>query len=310
MSKALLQDITLTNAKGESVQGETLGQGGKVLALYFAADWCPDCRAFQPTLNNFYTAASDDLDVVFVGSDASAKDQLAHFRTSRAPGGWCPLRVTRVRSSSASLACAPAPSRSVANHPLLSGTSSTETTQRPVSLTGKMVDALLLNTTLVNTKGETIDGGDVESVSNLQLYVLHVLLGLNRRTGAQTAAPSSRSSTTSMLKRTPRRSSLISSSELDMSEEDQQTHFSTKHGDWWMVPRDAEIRNELRRKYGIRNGKDDAEVGVTHRTSGIPALVIVRPDGEVLDFEGVQQIESNGIKALANWQAKAQSKEQ
>ncbi|KAI9996551.1 hypothetical protein PInf_014283 [Phytophthora infestans] len=77
-----------------------------------------------------------------------------------------------------------------------------------------------------------------------------------------------------------------------------------------MVPRDAEIRNELRRKYGVRNGKDDAEVGVTHRNSGIPALVIIRPNGEVLDFQGVQQVENDGIKALANWQAKAWSTEQ
>lgn len=37
----------------------------------------------------------------------------------------------------------------------------------------------------------------------------------------------------------------------DMSEEDQHTHFSTKHGDWWMVPREAHVRNELRRKVSI-----------------------------------------------------------
>jgi nucleoredoxin len=116
----------------------------------------------------------------------------------------------------------------------------------------------------------------------------------------------------------------------DVSEEDQQTHFATKHGAWWMVPRDAEIRNELRRKvslgappgrvsaadrwcrrltqYGIRNGKDDAEVGVTHRNSGIPALVLIRPDGEVVDFQGASQVENDGAKALAAWQTKTQAK--
>lgn len=47
-------------------------------------------------------------------------------------------------------------------------------------------------------------------------------------------------------------------------------------------------------------------MGVTHRNSGIPAFVIIRPDSEVLDFQGAQQVENDGIKALAKWQAKAQ----
>ncbi|KAE8912798.1 hypothetical protein PF005_g12981 [Phytophthora fragariae] len=160
MVSALLQGTKLVNAKGETMDGGDVGQSGLV-ALYFAANWCPDCRAFQPKLNDFYAeanASKQQLDVVFLNSD--------------------------------------------------------------------------------------------------------------------------------------------------MSEEDQQTHFSTKHGDWWMVPREAKIRSELRRKYGIRNGKDDVEVGVTHRNSGIPALVIIRPDGEVLDFQGAQQVVNDGIKALTNWQAK------
>ncbi|KAL4085687.1 hypothetical protein PRIC1_015023 [Phytophthora ramorum] len=166
MADALLHGTKLVNANGETIDGGGLGQTG-LLALYFAASWCPDCRAFQPKLNDFYAeanASTQQLDVVFLSSD--------------------------------------------------------------------------------------------------------------------------------------------------MSEGDQQEHFSTKHGDWWMVPREAELRNELRRKYGIRNGKDDAEVGVTHRNSGIPALVIIRRDGEVLDFRGAQQVEDDGIKALANWQATAQANEQ
>lgn len=44
---------------------------------------------------------------------------------------------------------------------------------------------------------------------------------------------------------------------------------------------------------------------MTHRNSGIPALVIIRPNGEVLDFQGAQKVESDGVQALANWQAQA-----
>ncbi|KAG7388748.1 hypothetical protein PHYBOEH_007701 [Phytophthora boehmeriae] len=163
MADSLLRGTKLVNAKGDTIDGCDVGQTG-LLALYFAADWCPDCRAFQPKLNEFYSqvnASTQQLDVVFVSSD--------------------------------------------------------------------------------------------------------------------------------------------------MTEETQQAHFSDKHGSWWMIPREAEIRNELRRKYGIRNGKDDAEVGVTHRNSGIPALVIVRPNGEVLDFQGVQQVENDGGQALATWQTQAQA---
>ncbi|KAF0705079.1 hypothetical protein AaE_014661 [Aphanomyces astaci] len=38
----------------------------KTLALYFAADWCPDCRDFQPKLNDFYSkvnAQTHQLDI-------------------------------------------------------------------------------------------------------------------------------------------------------------------------------------------------------------------------------------------------------
>ncbi|KAE8912796.1 hypothetical protein PF005_g12979 [Phytophthora fragariae] len=156
MSKALLQGITLTNAQGESVQGETLGQDGKLLVLYFAADWCPDCRAFQPALNSFYKAAGGQLDVVFVGSDASAKDQRAHFED--------------------------------------------------------------------------------------------------------------------------------------------------KQGPWWMVPFEGETRTQLKRKFGVCAGAEVRVLSPITRKGGIPTLVVIRPDGEVVDFDAADKIERDGIKALAKWQ--------
>ncbi|OQR99727.1 hypothetical protein ACHHYP_04626 [Achlya hypogyna] len=79
-----LQGTTLVTAAGAAKQ-----LSAKTLALYFAADWCPDCRDFQPKLNEFYSevnSASHQLDIVFVGSDATAEDQLAHFRDKQ--GSW------------------------------------------------------------------------------------------------------------------------------------------------------------------------------------------------------------------------------
>jgi nucleoredoxin len=156
MSKALLQGLTLKNAQGEAIQGETLGQDGKVLALYFAADWCPDCRAFQPALNDFYKAARGDLDVVFVGSDASAKDQ--------------------------------------------------------------------------------------------------------------------------------------------------QAHLADKQGPWWMVPFEGETRTQLKRKFGVCAGAEMRALSPITRKGGIPTLVVIRADGEVVDFHAADKVERDGIKALAKWQ--------
>jgi nucleoredoxin len=53
------------------------------------ADWCPDCRDFQPALNAFYKTAGTHLDVVFVGSDRSEDAQQEHF--TRKQGNWWAL---------------------------------------------------------------------------------------------------------------------------------------------------------------------------------------------------------------------------
>ncbi|CAH0473618.1 unnamed protein product [Peronospora belbahrii] len=155
MSKRLLEGITLTNARGETIQGETLGQNGKVLAVYFAADWCPDCRAFQPVLNEFYEKTGNDFDVVFVGSDASAEDQLAHFRD--------------------------------------------------------------------------------------------------------------------------------------------------KQGPWWMVPYENEMRSHLKRMFGVCASAEVSELNPITRKGGIPTLVVIRRDGEVVDFHAAEKVEQVGVKALSEW---------
>ncbi len=46
------------------------------LALYYSAHWCPPCRAFTPSLSEFYTATAADGDanyeLVFISSDKDA----------------------------------------------------------------------------------------------------------------------------------------------------------------------------------------------------------------------------------------------
>ncbi|TDH69280.1 hypothetical protein CCR75_007887 [Bremia lactucae] len=156
MGKALLHGVTLANAKNKIVNGEELGQDKNLLAIYFAADWCPDCRAFQPTLNRFYESTGGKLDIVFVGSDASAEDQF--------------------------------------------------------------------------------------------------------------------------------------------------THFTEKQGSWWMASFEGEIRTQLKRKFGICASAEVDDLYPITRQGGIPTLLIIRCDGEILDADGINSIKRDGFEALTKWQ--------
>ena len=94
----LLEGVTLTDATNRTVQGDTLGQDGKVLALYFAADWCSDCVAFQPVLNRFYDAVHDQMDVVFVSSDKSRASQESYLSEMSRQWWMVPFEDEETRS--------------------------------------------------------------------------------------------------------------------------------------------------------------------------------------------------------------------
>lgn len=49
-------------------------------------------------------------------------------------------------------------------------------------------------------------------------------------------------------------------------------------------------------------GSEQVAVGVKQRLGGIPSLVVVRPDGELLTLHGADDVERDGVKALAKWQ--------
>lgn len=78
---ASLQDLVgteLVDAKGDPVDISTLD--GKIVGLYFSAQWCPPCRAFTPSLVKLRDRNSDDFEVVFVSSDRSADDQADYMK--------------------------------------------------------------------------------------------------------------------------------------------------------------------------------------------------------------------------------------
>ena len=63
---------------------------GKSVALYFAGEWCPMCRAFTPSLREYYQKHKNDIQVVFVPSDETAEAADRHFEASQ--GSWLALR--------------------------------------------------------------------------------------------------------------------------------------------------------------------------------------------------------------------------
>jgi len=72
-----LLPAVLTNAAGEEVPLESLQ--GKIVGLYFSAEWCPPCRAFTPSLVKFRDDNKEKFEVVFVSSDRSAADMAKYM---------------------------------------------------------------------------------------------------------------------------------------------------------------------------------------------------------------------------------------
>lgn len=66
----------LVDADGKPVAVSSLE--GKVIGLYFSAEWCGPCRAFTPQLVRAQRS-SNDFEVVFVSSDRSAEDQRKYM---------------------------------------------------------------------------------------------------------------------------------------------------------------------------------------------------------------------------------------
>mmetsp|Transcript_81903 Transcript_81903/g.227048 ORF Transcript_81903/g.227048 Transcript_81903/m.227048 type:complete len:321 (-) Transcript_81903:209-1171(-) len=80
----------LTNKAGQQVPNSELG--GKVIALYFSAHWCPPCRGFTPVLKKFYETVNGgggNLQIVFVSSDKSEAEGKDYFINHH--GDWLML---------------------------------------------------------------------------------------------------------------------------------------------------------------------------------------------------------------------------
>ena len=85
-----LEDImgdTVLRREGDDVKSVKREEalGGKTLALYFSAHWCPPCKRFTPELAKTYAALKaagrDDVEFVFVSGDRDEEAFKKYFAT-------------------------------------------------------------------------------------------------------------------------------------------------------------------------------------------------------------------------------------
>lgn len=75
------------NGSMDRFDDDTFGSK-KLIALYFAANWCPACRQFTPQLVEYYNrvkAEHPEFEIILVSGDRSAAGMEAHIRTGRMP---------------------------------------------------------------------------------------------------------------------------------------------------------------------------------------------------------------------------------
>ena len=80
----------------------------------------------------------------------------------------------------------------------------------------------------------------------------------------------------------------------DDSAAEQAQYMKEMHGDWLRVPF-GEACSNLKQKYGCFGRKEQPRWPSATRRNGIPALVVIGPDGSELEFDGVGALSKAGV---------------
>lgn len=73
----------LIESKGNKASTELFD--GKIVCLYFSAEWCGPCKTFTPHLIDFYNRYHQYIEIVFVSQDKSEAQFWNHVTESRMP---------------------------------------------------------------------------------------------------------------------------------------------------------------------------------------------------------------------------------
>jgi len=75
----------------------------------------------------------------------------------------------------------------------------------------------------------------------------------------------------------------------DRSENDMRQYMNESHGNWLAIPWGSQLAAMLKSKYNV---------------SGIPALIVVKPDGTILSRDGRSDVHRKGTMVYQEWTKK------
>ena len=76
----------------------------------------------------------------------------------------------------------------------------------------------------------------------------------------------------------------------DTSADEHASYMASKHANWLGLAYDEPFKDELKRKYGVCAGAEQAAVGVEPRRAGIPTFIIVKNDGTQVKFDAADDV--------------------
>jgi len=84
----LIKTQTLLKADGSKIPASEALAQKNIICLYFSAHWCPPCRGFTPQLKKFYDehAKKEGVEIIFVSADQSEDEMINYMKESH--GDW------------------------------------------------------------------------------------------------------------------------------------------------------------------------------------------------------------------------------
>ncbi len=297
---------TILDSKGKEVSRNQLA--GKVVGFYFSAHWCPPCRTFTPRLVEFRDEYKDQFEVVFVSSDRSPQAQMDYMQEAnmkwftlphRSQAGNLLAKKYGIRGIPSLIIVSPEgetitkegrgqvsgnPKGAIASwtkSETSTATSSTDSVRSPSGAKGGAAGKLepglaeLLPEELLDAKGKKVSQEALAGKMVGFYFSAHW-------------CPPCRTFTPRLVEfRDDNKDEFeIVFVSSDKSPQAQMDYMKETNMKWLTLPHRSKAANKLKSKYGIR---------------GIPALVIVAPNGETITKDGRGHVSGNPRGALASW---------
>ena len=321
----MLIDAILETAAGDVVSAAS-ALGGKVVALYFSAHWCPPCRQFTPQLKAAYEEANKDgkqFEVVFVSSDNDAASCASYM--SEMHGDWLRLPFDSPLRAAFKTQYGAFAGRERGNFPgvtrrdgipamvivgpdgALQEFVSCEDGSDAISTTGGAAIAgwkkYAWPSSLSGTTLETSVGSRVEAKTALAGKVVALYFSAHWCPPCRQFTPQLKAAYEEANKDGKQFEVVFVSSDNDAAS--CASYMSEMHGDWLRLPFDSPLRAAFKTQYGAFAGRERGNFPGVTRRDGIPAMVIVGPDGALQEFvsceDGSDAISTTGGAAIAGW---------